>query len=109
MAGGIIGYTTLSEKQTTTAMAANRSAGRNVHIYDARDPAVVLGGLILTNGVTNTNFYSMIEIFLWFNQDYFLRHGDGTEVQRDEQALRPGNYYIVTSGMYLFIVLFSQC
>lgn len=39
--------------------AANRSAGREVHIYDANDPATVLGRLILTNGVTNANFYSM--------------------------------------------------
>ncbi|KAF8428149.1 hypothetical protein EV426DRAFT_635638 [Tirmania nivea] len=29
-----------------------------------------LGGLILTNGVTNTNFYSMVEVFLIFNSDY---------------------------------------
>ncbi|KAF8424379.1 hypothetical protein EV426DRAFT_642349 [Tirmania nivea] len=28
-------------------MAANRSAGRDVHIYDANDPTTVLGGLIL--------------------------------------------------------------
>ena len=89
-------------------MATNRSAGRNVHIYDARDPIVELGGLTLTNGVTNTNFYSMIEIFLWFNQAYYLRHVDGTVVLKDGQALVPGNYYIVTNGMY-FIVLVSQC
>ena len=44
-------------------MASDRSAGRNVHIYDARDPDVVLGGLTLTNGVTNANFYSMVETF----------------------------------------------
>jgi len=86
-------------------MAADRSAGRNVHIYDARDPDVVLGGLILTNGVTNANFYSMVEIFLWFNEDYFLRHGDDTEVQRDEQAFRPGDYYIVTNGMYFHCIV----
>ena len=53
-------------------MASDRSGGRNVHIYDTKDPDVVLGGLILTNGVTNANFYSMIEIFLFFNQEYVL-------------------------------------
>ena len=84
-------------------MAPNRSGGRDVHIYDAKDPDVVLGGLILTNGVTNANFYSMIEIFLFFNQEYVLRHGDGTEVQRDEQAFRPGDYYILTNGMFLHV------
>ena len=59
----------------------------------------MLGGLILTNRVTNANFYSMIEIFLLFDRDYFLRH-DGTEVARDEQALRPGDYYILTICMF---------
>ena len=40
--------------------ANNRSAPRNVHIYDVNDPATVLGGLILTDGVTNENPYSII-------------------------------------------------
>jgi hypothetical protein len=59
---------------------ANRSAGRDVHIYNADDPATVLGGLILTNGITNANFHFMVEIFLFFNSDYRLRHEDGTDV-----------------------------
>ena len=80
-------------------------AGRNIHIYDARNPDVMLGGLTLTNGVTNANLYSMIEIFLWFNQDYFLRHEGGIEVQRDEQAFRPGNYYLVTNGMFFHCIV----
>ena len=76
----------------------NRSPGRNVFIYDARDLNSVLGGLILTNGVTNANFYAMIEIFLTINQDYFLQYNGTEEVAKDEQALRPGNYYIITDG-----------
>ncbi|KAF8424374.1 HNH endonuclease-domain-containing protein [Tirmania nivea] len=79
-------------------MAANRSAGRDVHIYDSRDPDIVLGGLILTNGVTNANFYSMVEVFLLFDSDYVLRHEAGMVVTRDDQALRRGKYYIVTEG-----------
>ena len=79
-------------------MAANRSAGRDVHIYNANDPDTVLGGLILTNGVTNANFYSMVEVFLLFDKEYVVRHEDGTVVMRDEQALRRGNYYVVTNG-----------
>ena len=77
---------------------ANRSSGRNVFIYDARDLDSVLGGLILTNGVTNANLYAMIEIFLIINQDYFLQYNGTEEVAKDEQALRPGSYYIVTDG-----------
>ncbi|KAF8423471.1 HNH endonuclease-domain-containing protein [Terfezia claveryi] len=79
-------------------MAANRSAGRDVQLYDANDPTTVLGGLILTNGVTNVNFYSMIEVFLLFGSEYVLRHEDGTELQRNDQALRRGSYFIVTDG-----------
>ncbi|KAF8469072.1 HNH endonuclease-domain-containing protein [Kalaharituber pfeilii] len=68
-------------------MSANRSAGRHVHIYDAND-------------TETANFYSMVEIFLFFNEPYYLRKEDGTEVQRDEQALTCGNYYVVTSGKF---------
>jgi hypothetical protein len=53
-------------------LSANRSAGRDVHIYDVNDPTTVLGGLVVTNGVTNANFYSTVEIIFIFNQDYFL-------------------------------------
>ena len=82
-------------------MAANRSAGRDVHIYDANDPNTVLGGLILTNGVTNANFYLMVEVFLFIDREYVLRHEDGTELQRNDQSLRRGSYFIVTNGRYL--------
>ncbi|RPB27384.1 hypothetical protein L211DRAFT_860438 [Terfezia boudieri ATCC MYA-4762] len=32
------------------------------------------------------------------NESYYLSQEDGTEVQRDEQALTRGNYYVVTNG-----------
>ena len=38
-------------------MPHNRSAGRNVCIYSDDDRATELGGLILTSGVTNRNFF----------------------------------------------------
>ena len=79
---------------------ANRSAGRDVHIYSANDPATVLGGLILTNGVTNANFYSMVDIIFIFSQNYFLRAEGGTTVQKDDHPLQPGNYYFVTNGRF---------
>jgi hypothetical protein len=80
---------------------ANRSAGRDVHIYDANDPTTVLGGLILTNGVTNGNLYSMVEIIFVFDHDYFLRDEGGITVQRDDHPLQPGSYYILTCGRFL--------
>ena len=42
----------------------NRSVGRNVHIYDPNDPTEPLGGLVLCNGITNANFYAMMEVFV---------------------------------------------
>ncbi|MCJ1243591.1 hypothetical protein MMC30_000788 [Trapelia coarctata] len=79
-------------------MPINRSRGRTVHIYDAKDPDTALGGLILTNGVTNANFYSMIKIFCIFDSNYFLRDEGGTTIQRDDSSLHPGRYYILTDG-----------
>ncbi|KAL0634241.1 hypothetical protein Q9L58_006859 [Maublancomyces gigas] len=76
----------------------SRSLGRDVHIYDTNDPATVLGGLILSNGITNANFYSMVEIIFIFDSDYFLRDANGIIVQRDNHPFHPGNYYILTNG-----------
>lgn len=78
----------------------NRSLGRDVHIYNANDPTEALGGLTLTNGVTNANFYSMVEIICIFNHDYSIRDDGGTTVQRDNHPLQPGNYYILTDGRF---------
>lgn len=85
---------------------SNRALGRNVNIYAASDPTgLVLGGLVLTNGVTNVNLYSMVEVFLLFDSNYVLRHedvmDDSKDVPKDEQALQPGNYYILTDGRSL--------
>ncbi|KAH0564723.1 hypothetical protein GP486_001885 [Trichoglossum hirsutum] len=80
--------------------AANRSAGRDVHLYDMKDPDTVLGGLILTNGVTNANLYSMLEIFCIFDSTYFLREEHGMILQRDDHPLNPGNYYILTDAKF---------
>lgn len=78
-------------------MALNRSEGRNVHIYDSADPDTELGGLILSTGVTNANFFFMIEIILLFDDSFELRNGDGIVMNRDNDPLRPGSYYV--SGM----------
>jgi hypothetical protein len=81
----------------------DRSAGRNVHIYDDNDRTTVLGGLILNPGVTNANFYAMIRIFVEFGRRTFsLRNQSGIEIQKDHQPLQPGNYYIDTSGKFLY-------
>ena len=76
----------------------NRSAGRNVHIYGSNDPDTVLGGLVLTPGITNANLYSMTEVFIIFTTTFFLRDEDKTKIERDNQPLRSGKYYIVSDG-----------
>ncbi|KAH0556717.1 hypothetical protein GP486_005493 [Trichoglossum hirsutum] len=76
----------------------NRSAGRDIHIYEAKNPDTLIGGLILTNGMTNANFYSMVEIICIFDGTYFLRDEYGTIIQRDGSPLHSGKYYILTSG-----------
>lgn len=82
--------------------ANNRSAGRNVFIYDSKDPTKVLGGLILTNGVTNANFYSMIEILCVFTTTFELQlNEDDARIPRDGNPLQAGNYYIITSSELL--------
>src|SRR6266536_2572618 len=81
--------------EISTMPPVNRSAGRNVHIYNVNDPTAVLGGLILANGVTNTNFYSMVEILFIFKKSFFLQDESGTKLERDSHPLQPGKYYIV--------------
>ena len=81
--------------------SADRSAGRNVHIYDANDPDTVLGGLYITNGITNANLYSMVEIIFLFSNDYFLRDEGGNTILKDGHPLQPNRYYIVTQGRFL--------
>ncbi|KAI9870707.1 MAG: hypothetical protein M1830_003901 [Pleopsidium flavum] len=78
--------------------AANRSAGRDVHIYDSKNPSEELGGLILTNGVTNKNFYMVTNIMVIIHGSYFLCHNGDTVVPEDDDPLQPGNYYIVTTA-----------
>jgi len=80
----------------------DRSEGRNVHIYDANDPATVIGGLILTNGVTNANFYQMVKIIVTIRSDnFFLRDEGDTKIERNDRPLQPGKYYIVADGGFL--------
>lgn len=79
-------------------MPVNRSVGRDVHFYNAKDPDIILGGLRLTRGVTNANLYSMSDIFCIFQSSYVLQDEDKTVLLRNDDQLRPGKYFIVTEG-----------
>ena len=73
--------------------------------YGANGPDTVLEGLILTNGVTNANFYSMVEVILFFNSNYVLRDQDDMILQRNDQPLHRGSYFIVTDGRCSLVIL----
>jgi hypothetical protein len=83
----------------------DRSQGRDVHIYDVNDPNTVIGGLILTNGVTKNNFYLMVEILVLFTSNFELRHEDDTKVERNDDPLQLGKYYIHATGKFLYVIL----
>ena len=52
-----------TEQQAEISMI-DRAPTCNVHIYDANALDMVLGGLILTNGVTTANFYFCLIVLL---------------------------------------------
>jgi hypothetical protein len=91
----------------TSAMPIDRSGGRNVHIYDAENPTVVLGGLILSNGITNANLYSMMDIFIVYKEPFSLRDEEpfllldekGTRIEKNNCPLQPGKYYIISIAL----------
>jgi hypothetical protein len=66
-------------------MAFDRSRGRNVHIYDAEN--------------------SMLDIFIGYEapkempleEQPFLRDKEGTKIEKSDDPLQPGEYYIVTT------------
>jgi hypothetical protein len=68
----------------TSTMPIDRSGGRNVHIYDAENPTVVLGSLILSNGITNANLYSMLDIFIVYKEPFSLEDKEPFLLQNKE-------------------------
>ncbi|KAG0642776.1 hypothetical protein HOY80DRAFT_948802 [Tuber brumale] len=79
-------------------MPTNRSAWHDTHIYASNDRDTVLGGLRVAPGITNANLYSMVGIFCTITDTFDLQDGSQRLVERDEEQLRPGNYYIFTKG-----------
>jgi len=74
---------------------ADRSLGRNVHIYDAKDRSKLLVGLILNNDITKSNLYSMVEICLLFDFSLSIENEADVTLERNEEPLTGGKYYIV--------------
>jgi hypothetical protein len=93
----------------TSPMPIDRSGGRDVHIYDSENPTVVLGGLILSNGITNANLYSMLDIFIVIEEpfslgdeeSFLLQDEEGVRIEKNNHPLQPGKYYIVSISRVL--------
>lgn len=83
-------------------MPPDRSGGRDVYFYDAAKPTEVLGGLVLTNGITNKNFHEMLEILLVYDHPFSLRDENKTLVGKDDDPLQRGKYYITGESISLF-------
>lgn len=63
--------------------AGTRARARDVFFYDLRDPSIQLGGLVLTDGITNANFYSMVKIVVIISSTYFLQNDNSETLPRD--------------------------
>jgi hypothetical protein len=82
-------------------MPGNRNRGRDVFIWDLNDSQdrIPLGGLILTPGITNTDFCQMLDILLITSDDYVVQNERGDEVLRDAQPLLPGDYTVIADSV----------
>lgn len=83
-------------------MPPNRSLGRNVHFYKLGDPENPFGGLVLTDGITNKNFYAMIEILLTCQSSFSILDKDHAVVQLNDLPLQPGSYYVTGESDLLY-------
>ncbi|PKS12311.1 hypothetical protein jhhlp_001611 [Lomentospora prolificans] len=78
-----------------TSADSTRALGRNVVFSDIRDPSIILGGLILTQGVTNKGFYRMVSIVLITESSWFIQTENGNRLTEDSPPLLRGHYLIV--------------
>ena len=53
---------------------------------------------MLTSGITNHNFYCMIDIVLLISSTYQLQNQNGDDVPRNAEPLLPGHYLVVADG-----------
>ena len=67
----------------------------------------MLGGLFVDKGITNANFYSMVEILVIFSGTFFLQDEGDTQIEKDNYPLQPGKYYIVAAGGFLYIPFYG--
>ena len=89
------------EDSLPTTPPTDRLAWRDTHIYASYSRDTMLGGLWASEGITNANLYSMLEIICSFTDTFHLYDDHKQLVGKDGQQLRPGNYFVVTNGRFL--------
>ncbi|KAL2130892.1 hypothetical protein VTI74DRAFT_5822 [Chaetomium olivicolor] len=63
---------------------------RDVWVYDPNNLSKPLGGLLATPGITNANFYAMVNIAFLISAHYFIRkRQNGERLPQDQQPLVP--------------------
>ena len=86
-------------------MPPDRSAGRDVHLYDVRNPTITLGGLVVTNGITNKSLYFILDILLICHGPFVVQDEGGVPIEKDDHPLQPGKYYINGKSKLLYSVI----
>jgi len=75
--------------------ASGRALLRDVFFSDFRDPATILGGLVLTSSVTKADFHQMIGIVLITNGPFSIQTENGDELDNNLEPLERGHYLVV--------------
>ncbi|PUU80179.1 hypothetical protein B9Z19DRAFT_1192016 [Tuber borchii] len=89
---------TTDEDSVQTTPPTNRLAWRDTNIYGSDTRDTLIGGLWASEGITNAYLYSMLEIICFFTNTFYLYDDRKQLVRKDGQQLRPGNYFVVTTG-----------
>ncbi|KAG0127172.1 hypothetical protein HOY82DRAFT_625638 [Tuber indicum] len=74
------------------------SQWHNTFIYASDNRTERLAGLFAGESITNSNLYSMLEILCSFSDAFDVHGRSEIIVDRNEEQLQPGDYYIVTHG-----------
>jgi hypothetical protein len=87
-------------------MSGKRALFRDVLVWDLNDDnedRIPLGGLVLTPGITKTDFRQMLDILLVTSGDCLVQNKHGDEVLRDDQPLLPGDYTVIADRVEVSI------
>ena len=88
-------------------MPVARSAVRDTFFYASDHCDTLLGGLY-SPVITNDNFHSIVLMVGVISDTFELHDDNGLRVERDDEQLRPGHYYIAHNGSSFLLVYFHH-